>query len=275
MERSNAMLVGLTIRQWTATKHDKNVSAEVEQTHTAHNAGRYNKRLIDKAHLAPINQIASQLREYHYSRTLAWSDQGERMLPAELFMEYRDEMAARKQKFQTAVADFVRLYPDLVTEARTRLNTMFRPLDYPPAADLFGMFGIETVFMPIPNAQDFRIALSQEAQEALREQITTSILDRQKAAVSDCWARIYEVVERIYAQCSKEKTVIRTSLMDNASELASLLGALNISNDPGLNEAEEIIRKLIMPVDRLRESLSLRLAVASDAARLLEKIPRE
>ena len=40
MIQSKAMLVDLTIRQWTATKHDKAVSAEVETAHAAKDAGR-------------------------------------------------------------------------------------------------------------------------------------------------------------------------------------------------------------------------------------------
>lgn len=274
MIQNKAMLVDLTIRQWTATKHDKNASADVEAKHSAHDAGRYNKRLIDKAHLAPINQAANKLREFHYFRTLPWSDRGQRLLPSELFMDYRQELSEHKTTFQKAVSNFVKVYPSLVQGARVRLNTLFQPLDYPSDTDLFKLFDIEIEFMPIPDGRDFRIDVSRETYDELHAQITDSIRARQASAVANCWVRIKEVVLRIAEQCEKENGVIRASLMENAVDLVTVLGALNITNDPGITEAEDVIRnQLISNIDSLRAFPLSRARVAAAARDLLSKIP--
>lgn len=267
------MLVELTIRQWTGTKHDKSVSAEVEQTHSAKNAGRYNKYLIDKAHLADISSAANALRKFHYTRTLQWNDGGQRIMPSALFLEYRNEMARHKQAFFNAVRDFITKYPQLMQDARLRLGSLYRPEDYPGAHELHALFDIELKIMPMPDAADFRIDISQEIQDEIRAEITQTIAARQADAVKDCWARMREVVGRIADQCSKEKPVIRESLMENAADLAKVLGGLNITNDPQITAAETELRNLIVPSAQLRDSPTVRRRVAEGAAAILQKVP--
>lgn len=270
------MLVDLTISRWTAVKHDRAVSAEVDQTHAAKQGGRYNKYLIDKAHLAAIDSITNELRKYHYSRTLPWTDKGHRILPADLFFDYQQELAKYRQQFQTAVSDFVKLYPQLVQDARLRLGTMYRPEDYPQPSDLFGMFGISLDIAPVPDANDFRVDVAQETQDEIRAQITQAVATRQTKMVKECWARMREVVGRIAEQCGKENGVIRDSLMDNARDLVAVLGGLNVTNDPEIAAVENDIRdKLLVPTTRLRVSPGARVQTAQIARELLERMPQE
>lgn len=68
-----AMLVRLSISQWTARKYDKKISREVASLHnTSSDAGRYNKVLIAKQAIEAIQKIVSESRTYHYINTLAW-----------------------------------------------------------------------------------------------------------------------------------------------------------------------------------------------------------
>ncbi len=53
-----AMLVSLNIRQWSGRKLDRAVTKEVDKSHGATDGGRYNKLLVDKAHLDPIAEVA-------------------------------------------------------------------------------------------------------------------------------------------------------------------------------------------------------------------------
>lgn len=272
MIQNRAMLVDLTISQWTATKHDKAVSTEVERNHAAKDAGRYNKRLIDKAHLAAVNTLANQIRSAHYARTLPWTDKGQRLLPSDLFMEYRQEMASLKAQFDRAVIDFVNRYPQLVQDARMRLGTMYDPADYPSPNDIRNSFHIALDFAPVPDAQDFRVDVAAEAQEEIRRQITEAVQARQVKAVKDCWARVREVVGRIAEQCSKEKGRIHDSLMENAQTLVDVLSGLNITKDPALTDVEQEIRSLIVSPDALRNNPATRLRVATGAADILAKV---
>lgn len=272
MIQDKSMLVQLTINKWTATKHDKSVSAEVEQTHAAKDAGRYNKRLIDKAHLATITTLEGQIRQYHYSRTLPWTDKGARLLPSHLFMEYRQTISDMRDQFNRATVDFMNIYPQLVQDARVRLNSLFDPADYPDPYDIRMKFGVELEIMPVPTAGDFRVEVAQEEQDEIRNQITEAIEAKQKRAIKDCWQRVREVVTRIAEQCAKENGRIHDSLMDNANDLVSILPGLNITNDPELAAMEADIRKLIVHPDAIRTSPTTRKQLADGAADILTRM---
>jgi hypothetical protein len=274
MLQNCTMLADMTIHRWTASKHDRSVSAEVERTHNANNAGRYNKQLIDKAHLATIDTLGNQLRAFHYRLTLPWSDKGARLLPSKLFMQYQEGFASLRDQREKAVEDFLRSYPTLVQAARTRLNSMFEPSDYPSAEELRRSFGVELEIMPVPSAADFRLdVINDEMQTGIRNDIVRKLHERQAQATKDCWARVKEVVGRISEQCSKPKGRIHDSLMENAADLATLLDGLNITNDPGITSIEDDLRALIVDPDQLRNSAVTRSGVGRLADSILQRIP--
>lgn len=271
--QNRTMLVQLTIHQWTGVRHDKTVSAEVERAHAATNAGRYNKHLIDKTHLAPISTAANALRAFHYSRTLAWADGGQRILPSALFMQYRDDLAKHSRAFDQEVSHFIGKYPDLVQAARQSLGTMYNPKDYPDATDLRKSFGIDLNIMPVPDAADFRVDVDDETRAEIQASITASIAERQAGTVKECWNRLRDVLERIVEQCSKEKPIIRDSLMENAMSLADVLQGLNITGDPQLARAEVELKALCCSPVALRMSAQRRSETAAKASEILSWMP--
>lgn len=275
MLNSCSMLADLTIHRWTATKHDPSVSAEVERTHSAKNAGRYNKLLIDRAHLADIDALGNQLRAFHYKHTLPWSDKGARILPSKLFMTYQDGFNDLRDKRNAAVDKFIELYPSLVADARTRLKTMFDPFDYPDVSQLRQSFGVDLEIMPVPSAEDFRVGvLNDQMQSAIRRDILQKLEQRVKQANRDCWARVNEVVGRIAEQCSKPKGRIYDSLMDNARDLALVIDGLNITDDPNITAIGDDLRALIVDPEDLRKSATTRAAIARLANDILQRVPR-
>lgn len=269
------MLVDLTIHRWTATKHDRAVSTEIEQKHSAHDAGRYNKQLIDKANLQLIDELGNQIRAYHYRLTLPWTDKGARLLPSKLFFEYQQGLNALKQQRQKAVNDFLTKYPDLVNAARTRLNTMFQPQDYPSVEYLRSAFDVEIDIMPVPDAGDFRVDIAREAQDEVREQIAQSLKARQERAIKDCWNRVREVVSNVVKQCSNPKGRIHDSLMENIKELGNVLDGLNILDDPLITSVSERLRNMYVLPDNLRQSQTIRHLKSVEAEQILALIPGE
>lgn len=274
MIQDKSMLVDLTIRRWTATKHDKSVSHEVERNHSAHDAGRYNKRLIEKSHLAAIETAANMLRRFHYAKTLPWTDKGQRLLPSALFMDYSRELRALRDEFDRLVRDFIATYPQLVQDAQRRLNTLYQPEDYPPTNELNRLFGVDVEFMPVPQADDFRVDVAEEIQEEIRLQITESIAQRQKDLVADCWERVRDLATRVQQQCSSESPIIRETLVSSMTEMPKLLDGLNIMNDPKLTEAAAIMRTSFdVDADELRKYRNRRARCAEAAQEILAMVP--
>lgn len=269
--QDSALLVTLNISQWTARKLDKRVSSEVAKAHGATDAGNFNKLLVDKAYLEPMDRIAGAARQYHYKVTLAWGDNGDRLLPAALFMDYSDTMRLFKNEFEDKARTFDGLYPSLVQSARTRLNTMYDPADYP--SNIRDRFTFSTSFTQVPTANDFRVNLNKEYVDSIKADMTERERARRKDAMKECYARVRSVVGKMSEQCGKEKGKIFDSMIDNARELASMLPAFNFDNDPELNDLAAEINSILVPPDRLRQDVRLRADTAAKADAILAKLP--
>lgn len=272
--QEKAMLVQLTIKQWTNKKQDKKVTAEVETAHGAHNAGRFNKDLVDKALLVPHTKLISAIRERHYALTLAWSDNGQRLLPSKLFMDYTTYIRKAKVDFTKLTTDFVNNYPAAVQAARQRLGTMYDPDDYPDVSEMSTRFDLAVDFSPIPAANDFRVEVNAEDAEEIRSSITQSVHAKQEAAVKATFARVREVVSKIYERLSIPDAIFKDTLITNAEDLCTVLNGLNITNDPLITQLEHDIRtQLIEPPEALRRNSALRGRVAHAAQEIMQRIP--
>lgn len=266
MSLSNqAMLVNLLIRKWDARKLDRSASREIAAKHSAGDAGNFNKLLIDKSALDPINKATSALRNEHYDMTLAWGDNGDRLLPSKLYMKYVDHMRKRRAEIDRLFDGFVQAYPGLVVAARKRLGTLYEPGDYPPANDVRKRFGIEMAFTPVPDANDFRVDVAAEDAVQLKADITRMVEERQRAVVAEVHERAKEMVTRVHERLTSEKPIIRETLMTNLVDLVDLLHAFNRSNDPELTQLETDLRALIRNPDSLRNSAVVRKTTAEAA----------
>ena len=274
MIQSRAMLATLSISQWTARKQDKKVSREVESSHGAHDAGKYNKLLVNKSLLEPLSKLAGQVREYHYFNTLAWADSGARLLPSQLFMDYVGKIRGFKEQFGKLVKQLQADYPSEVATARSRLGTMYDPADYPAAWELSDRFGITVEFMPVPDGKDFRVDVADEMQDELRTSVTQAVAARQADAVKATYTRVQEVVSKIQARLSVHDAVFKDSLIENARDLCIVLSALNITDDPKIVEVQEAIeRHLLVDPESLRRDSVYRRRVADKAQGILAMLP--
>lgn len=245
MLQDQAMIANLQIKSWTARKHDKAVTAEIDKAHQAHDAGRYSKLLVDKAALDPITRHTGKIRDYHYTVTLPWGDNGDRLLPAKQYMDYTKAMRDFKSEAQRLTAGFVADYPRLVANAKSHLGTMYDPGDYPSARNIAERFGVLVEFLPVPNAKDFRVDLGRAAVAEIRQSILDSVRERQAAAGRECWNRLHAVVTNLAVMMTKDKPIFRDTLVSNVVELATLLPKLNIMEDGDLDQVCDDIRRFI------------------------------
>lgn len=271
---NKAMLATLTCSQWSARKLDKKVSKEIEQTHQAQDAGRFNKLLISSAALKPIANLVSKIRSYHESVTLPWMDDGKRMLPAKLFLEYTKQMRDMKAEFDRLVDEFVQNYPTLIKEARLKLGTMYDPGEYPSPDVIRGKFDMSVRFEPVPDAQDFRVDINDEDVQAIRADITRNIHNQQGEALQHCWERLREVVSKIEERLSDPDAIFRDSLIENARTLVKILPALNLLDDPGLESARVSVehRLCMISPQRLRDDKAVRAQTAQAAREILGRM---
>jgi len=269
-----AMLVYLNISFWIARKYDKKISQEIEAQYNADDAGRYNKILIAKEHLANIQKIISAARTFHYENTLPWSDQGGRLLPSANYFNYVKDIQRFKDDFEREVANFLKVYPSLKDEARQRLNGMFDEEDYPDVYTLETKFAIKSMILPVPEADDFRVNLTDDEVDSIRTSIREQVQDSTQAGMKDLWQRLFKVVDHMVERLSDPDNKFKNTLIENITDLCDLLPKLNITADPELDEAvQEIKAKLtVNDSQTLRDNDVARSKTAIEAQKILNKM---
>lgn len=267
-----ALLVNVTINQWTARKSDKKVSKQIERQHNAHKAGNFNKILIAEDELKKIQNMAQATREFLYENTLPWGDNGDRLLPVTNYFEFLNQFKDYKTRFETAVDRFIMEYPVLKAEAQRRLNGMFQDTDYPPVSNVRQKFDMSISFMPISTTDDFRLEVDAEEVNNLKSQIESEINNRITQSTKNILARIKEAVSHMVERLSIKDAIFRDSLVENIRELISLLPRLNFTNDRDIADVLESMKTLLVNPDELRNGSKLRNKKAKEAQAILDKI---
>lgn len=271
---ARAMLVDLRISAWSARKFDKTATREVAQAHNAAaDVGRYTKRLIGPGSvLDRISKAHSAARARHYELTLPWMDSGARILSAPAYFPYSAEMRRAQTDVEALVLDFAHEYPNLVQEARTRLNGLYRADDYP--ADIRDKFAFGFNVLPMPTAADFRADLGTLEVNRIKSQMESDFAARIENSMKDVWVRMFEVVTKM-SQSLRAYSVtpdgvqapFRDSLVSNIKDVLRIVPLLNITNDAAINAAAVKIETDLtaLTADQLRCSKYDREQIAAKA----------
>jgi hypothetical protein len=273
---TKAMLAAIHISLWTARKHDRKVSREVATLNGANEqAGRYNKRLFCEApKLDEIQTIAGRIRQYFYRVTLPWSDEGLRILPAELYFEFNAQMRDFAAEFRYAVDEFLDAYDTYVKEAQPMLGSLFRLKDYPSGDKVKEKFALRPEILPIPTGDDFRVSLSEDEQARIARDIDASTRAAIGDGMRDLWTRLYEVTHHMASRLADPEARFHGTLVSNVCDLVELLPRLNIVGDPHLASLTEQVRKQLCQhsADLLRNSPTTRQQTAASAAAIARTI---
>lgn len=275
MLRDDAMIVRLSISQWTARKCDSAVSAEVVAKYrTDTDAGRWNKTLIARDALHGITQVVSAARTFHYENTLPWDDGGGRILPSANFLTYSKAMREFRSQFDLAVDGFVGNYEEYRDDAKRRLNGMFDPRDYPAPTEIGEKFGFTCDIDPVPVAEDFRVSLQSSDAKRIKAEIEDRVSQRVVEATRDLYVRLNDVVGRVAEKLSDKDAIFRDSLVENVVELVNLLPKLNVGNDLQLTDLTRVTKRKLCALepDALRKDEAVRTRAAKDAKAILEKL---
>ena len=281
---SRAMIVSLSISQWSGRRLDREVTDEVNQQHNAaSDAGRYNKLLLPKEALAGIVAVVSETRTDFLKRTLPWMDNGSRIMAADAYLAHMSWIRSQTNKFEREVDEFIRKYPGYVADAQKRLNGMFKDNDYPDAAELRAKFGVQCKVLPVPASDDFRVNMSEAQADLIRADIEEQVQDATKTAVRNIYERVAEVTGRMVERLNayrpagrpgeKSEGVFRDSLVGNVRDLINILPALNITGDPYLADMASKLAPLAEhDAHVLRDDPKIRKDVAAEAKAIFDSL---
>jgi hypothetical protein len=283
-----ALLVKLTISNWTANKTDKEVTdTAIEDANAQQGAGRFTKRLFGKNALRNISQVVGAARVAHRTLTLPWEDGGNRILTTDGYPHYSKTMRNYRGMMEDNVRAFIENYDEYVNQSREELGKMFKRDDYPPANEVKAKFNFDVEPTPIPMVKDFRAKVSNEEAEAIAKDIERRQKDRLDAAMKDVWKRIADVTEKMAAKLSDYQGpskgfknmgggTFQESLITNITELADILPSLNINNDLELNRLHKrMIEELTQyGADELKGDVKKRQATAKAAKQIYNKVSK-
>lgn len=274
---SRALLVWLRISTWSARKYDKRISAELNAQHNASSdASRVNKLLLpgDATAYKTLVSLATSIRAQHYSNTLAWSDEGWRLLPTANYATYTKWLRDRQREFNDALNVFANDYPALRAQAARLLNGLYRDEDYPAVQDIRSKFALGVEYQPVPARGDIRVDLGAD-QIAIIETAISDRLQRATAeAMRDAWSRLHEVVTKIAERLSQPDAIFRDTLITNAEEVCDVLQRLNVTDDPDLESMRARVRRELtrFSPETLRDVPTHRQATADRAAEILRSM---
>lgn len=269
-----ALLVHLTVSQWTARKYDKRASKEVTTAHGAASAaGRFNKSLLpmnDK--LENIHMKTTFIRTKYYESTLPWGIDGTRMLPTANYLSFMSDFRKEKGEWEQLVQEFLDEYDQMKLDAQRILGSLYDPADYPTALELRHKFKMDMAVFPVPSA-DFRVAIGSEELTRIQQDVERRVKEAEQAALKDVWNRLYERVKHIAEKLADPKAIFRDSMVENAREICALLPRLNFADDPNLEAMrQQVEASLIKPPEALRNDPDLRRDTAATAKDIMDKM---
>lgn len=270
-----ALLVQLSISQWTARKYDRKATEQVAiQNGTNLNAGRYNKSLLPmNDYLAHVHQKATLIRQKYYANTLPWGMEGTQMLPSANYLNFMTEFRKEKGEWQMLVNDFLANYEGLKVDAQRLLGSLYNDSDYPSTAEIANKFRMDMAVFPVPT-NDFRVQIADEELASIQSDVERRVAEAQQKAHQDVWQRLYDRVKHMAEKLADPKAIFRDTMVENTRELCALLPRLNFADDPNLEAMRQQVEGSLANnhPDALRNNPDLRRDKAAEAKAIMDKM---
>lgn len=269
-----ALLVQLSISQWTARKYDKKATRQVAVAfHSFVDQGRYNKALLPMNSLLDnVHKKSTLIRTKYYENTLPWGIDGTQMLPTANYLAFMSDFRKERDEWNSLVQVFISSYDALKHDAQRVLGQLYDAADYPSMFDVQRKFHMDVAVFPVPNT-DFRVAIGTAELSRIQQDVERRVADAQAKAMQDVWQRLFDRVKHMAEKLADPKAIFRDSMIENAREICSLLPRLNFADDPNLEALRQQVEStLIKHPEALRNDPDLRRDTAAEAKSIMDKM---
>lgn len=271
-------------------RKNPNVTADVKKSKgLSHDSGAWDARLYPKEALKNVKSKISEAGAYHRAVTLPF-DEGTGILPAALIKEYGDRMRQLKGEAENLFeSEFLTNPERWIGWARQAHNGTFEPSFYPGCQrnekgeiefdaakfieEMREKFHFGCTPIPVPDAAHFTGTVSSLLGVDLQA-VNDRVEDATKEAVKELFRRMVEPVKHMVATLSKDSPRIFDTLTGNVKEIAKLVPALNLADDPQLNQFAGEMTALVtkFDADKLREDEVARVDAKKGAQAILDKL---
>jgi hypothetical protein len=271
---TKAMTMNLSIGIWQGYRLDRDASRKVTQdAGAASDAARVNKHLVPKESLAAVVTASNAVRSHFYTNTLPWRDNGDRLMPRNLYQKFIAEHEQLKAAFEEEVRKFLdEQYPSAIAKAEFRMGAMFKRDDYPPVIELRRRFYANMEIDAVTTAGDFRVEIDEAHADKVRSTMEASLEARLQTAAADVWRRMAETVSYFQARMADPKAVFRDSTVNNIGDLLDLVPGLNVLDDPQIEQVRQQIAKAFGTLDAkdIRKDPVHRAELAGEAGKIMD-----
>lgn len=278
--QSSAMLLDLSMSVFSGVKTDRSASEGFNQISGAKTrSSRVVKNIFaGDDSLRDIAKVTADVRAYLRTITLPWSDHGVRLVPTKNFFEITEYLSKSESLFWRLVEEFIDEYPSKIQVAKENLGTLFNANDYPTEIEVRKRFSFSYRFEPVPNAQDFRVDLQNEALEYLKENLNKGVQGKMGQAVEDLHGRVVEAAQTLKNWCrevkeGEHKPRTHSVTYERIQELVKSLDSLNIFGDELIEESRKALESTIggIDIEDIRESEDIRAVIREDVQNILDK----
>lgn len=288
--RERAMLIDLSIGQWSAKKRAAKAAADGAKG-TGAKASRITaqKRLVEKGGpLDACSQIAGEARAYLASVTTPW-DAAHRLVAKTAIADVQIRLDEYQTKYETAARRFVDQFDQEREKARRELGEEFNELDYPDADRVARKFYFRRGWSAVPSANDLRVDASSGQAERIRAEAMAAA-ERQiddiraniAARIHDAVSRIVERMDAYQERLERQKAnpddkskdgIFRDSLITNVRELLDALPILNVAGDEKIEDLRPMLARIgAQDPESLRNFSADRRTVKQDAEEALDML---
>jgi len=278
---SSAMLTTFKASVWAGRKLDKRASQDVEDRNNAvpQMANVHKKLLGNCEQLIAIQKHVANTRNAHNADTLAWEDNGSRLITTATFFKYTHMMSGAETLFWKLHEKFLSTYASAQRNAEMYLGDLFDKNDYPSEEVLRDKFKWSLVQAPIPQSGDFRLDIQNDAMKELKLQYEQNLEAKIKGASNDMLTRLHTALtkmsERLDYQGHADKKKFHDTLVSNLTDCIDLLGNFNITNDPKVHTTHAQLEYATQGVtaDALREDAHFRAQTKKNMDDILKSLP--
>jgi len=261
------LLISLALSGIPSSRQDKDITRDVLfQQNADADAGRWMSRLWPKDALEPIRSIDSQIRSFHYTKTLPWMDKGERIIASRIFTSYMESIRDLRFKRETLVQGFIDNYDHWLDKARDMRGALYKADEYPHRFEAARRFRFEISATPVPHKEDFRVSLASEEMAEVQASLDARVQQAEITATRDLYRRIAAPVAALVDRLATPDARLTDATLNALRELTRSLPDINILDDPSVEALRQSIQTQLCSLNP--ETLT---GSRSDRSRALEK----
>lgn len=237
---SKCLLVTFSVSIPGNEKVDRQVTENVQKSQNmGKQSGKWEKYKFPPAlYKQFLSMPANAMRAFHYANTLDWPMPGFQLLPCRNRDAYMKGLGQLKEQMEASVDRFIAKLEEIKAWAKREHNGSYDESLYTEAA-IRSRCGFSVQTFPVPASDHYvdevRSMLGSDA-TAVDELVGQGIKDAEESL----WKRLIEPLRNIQTILTKkdspDQTRITDSLLGNLLDIADLIPALNMNNDPALSQ---------------------------------------